>query len=67
MQMCIMVGVVHVSLVQLAKTVMLLVTYFLHVIPVGNDAVFDGVAESEDTSLYLSLVAYVLKINTVVM
>ena len=35
------------------------VAHLLHVVPVGNDAVFDGVLEGENTSLALSLIAYV--------
>ena len=31
----------------------------LHVIPVGHDAVLDGVLEGEDTTLALGLIAYV--------
>ena len=33
--------------------------YLLHVVPVGDDAVLDGVLEGEDTSLALGLVSYV--------
>ena len=33
--------------------------HLLHVVPVGDDAVLDGVLESEDTSLALGLVSHV--------
>ena len=33
--------------------------HLLHVVPVGDDAVLDGVLEGEDTSLALSLVSHV--------
>ena len=35
------------------------VPYFLHVVPVGDDAVFNGVLEGKDTSLGLSLIAHI--------
>lgn len=33
--------------------------YLLHVIPVGDDSMFDGVLESKDSSLALSLVSHI--------
>ena len=36
---------------------MLRLSYLLHVVPVGNDTVLDGVLEGEDTSLALGLIA----------
>lgn len=35
------------------------VSHLLHIIPVGDDAVLDGVLEREDTPLALRLVAHV--------
>merc|ERR1712227_313554 len=32
---------------------------FLHVVPVGNNTVFDGVFKGEDTSLGLGFVSYI--------
>ena len=37
---------------------------FLHVIPVGDNAVFNGVLQGQDTSLGLSLVSDVRVLNT---
>ena len=34
-------------------------THLLHIIPVGDDSVLDGVLQSENTSLALGLVSYV--------
>ena len=36
---------------------MIRLSYLLHVVPVGNDTVLDGVLEGKDTSLALGLIA----------
>lgn len=33
--------------------------YLLHIVPVGDDTVLDGVLEGKDTTLGLSLVSYI--------
>ena len=37
---------------------------FLHIVPVCDDTVFNGVLESEDTSLALGLVSYIAVLLT---
>ena len=39
-------------------------THLLHVIPVGDDAVLDGVLQGQDTPLALSLITYVAVLLT---
>ena len=39
-------------------------SHLLHVVPVGDDAVLNGVLQSQDTSLALSLVSYVAVLLT---
>jgi len=41
-----------------------LVLHLLHVVPVGDDAVLDGVLQSQDAALALSLVSHIAVLLT---
>ena len=49
----------NIALKSAATNYFLNFSYLLHIVPVGNDTMFDWVLQSEDTSLALGLVSYV--------